>query len=55
MKGGWVSKNLVCPLKPREAKFFDRISCEEGWDISGVPEKFENKRFVFNFVAPGKP
>ena len=44
---GWGPKSSVCPSKPREKLFWRDIPgfC---WDTPGVPEKFEEKRFVFN-------
>ena len=45
---GWVSKSSACPLKPRENNIFRGISKEFCRDIPGVPEKFENREFVFN-------
>ena len=46
---GWGPKSSVCPSKPREAKLFGGISRDFWWDAPGAPEKFEKKKFVFNF------
>ena len=42
---GWEPNSAVCPSKPRENKDFGGISWDFGWDIVGVPEKFEEIRF----------
>ena len=41
----WGPKSSICPSKPGKPNIFGRISR----DIPGVPEKFEKKKFVFNF------
>ena len=46
---GWGSKGSVCPSNPKETKLFGGISRGFARDIPGVPEKFEKKKFVFNF------
>ena len=43
---GWGPK---VRSKPREIKRFGGISRDFGWDIPVVPEKFEEKKSVFNF------
>ena len=47
----WGPKSSACPLnlKPRETELFGR---DFSRDITGAPEKFEKKKFVFNFLAP---
>ena len=47
----WGPKCSVCPLRPRETKFFGGISRDLGRDISGVPEKFEKTNLCSIFVA----
>ena len=49
---GWGAQSSVCPSKTRETKLSGEISqdsCRE--NIPEVPEKFEQKKFVFNFWA----
>ena len=51
---GWGSKSSVCPSKPRETKLFGGMSRDFCRDILGAPEKFEKKKFVFNFRSRHK-
>ena len=46
---GWGPKSSACPSKARETKLFGRDIPGFCWDVSGAPEKFEEKMFVFNF------
>ena len=46
---GWGPKSSICPSKHRESNFFWRDIPGFCRDIPGVPEKFEKKKFVFNF------
>ena len=46
----WVgAKKFGMSLETREIKFFWRDTPGFCWDIPAVPEKFEKKKFVFNF------
>ena len=46
---GWGPKSSIRPSKHREIKLFGRDIPGFCRDIPGVPEKFEKKKFVFNF------
>ena len=46
---GWGPKSSIRPSKPGKSNFFGRDIPGFCRDIPGVPEKFEKKRFVFNF------
>ena len=46
---GWGPKSSVCPSKPGKIKLFWRDIPGFCWDIPAAPEKFEKKKFVFNF------
>ena len=48
-KLGGGPESSVCPSKPRENNFLVGISGDFGRDIPGLPNKFEKKKFVFNF------
>ena len=48
---GWGPKRSACPSKPGKSIFLGRDIPGFGWDILAVPEKFEKKKFVFNFWA----
>ena len=46
---GWGPKSSIRPSKPGKSNFLGGISRDFGRDIPGAPEKFEKKKFVFNF------
>ena len=46
---GWGPKSSVCPSNPGKSNFFGGISRDFAGDIPQVPEKFEKKKFGFNF------
>ena len=46
---GWGPKSSIRPLETREIKLFGRDIPGFCRDIPGAPEKFEKKKFVFNF------
>ena len=48
---GWGPKSSVCPSKPGKPNFFGGISRDFAGNTPEVPEKFEKKRFVFNFCS----
>ena len=43
------AKKFGMPLETREIKLFGRDITGFCWDILAAPEKFEKKKFVFNF------
>ena len=40
-------KGSACPSKPRKTKHLGGVSRDFGWDIPGVPEKFEKESVEF--------
>ena len=46
---GVGAKKFGMPLETREIKLFGRDIPGFCWDIPGAPEKFEKKKFGFNF------
>ena len=46
---GWGPKSSIRPSKPGKSNFFCRDIPGLCRDIPGAPEKFENKKFGFNF------
>ena len=46
---GWGPKSSIRPSKPGKIKLFGRDIPGFCRDIPGAPEKFEKKKFVFNF------
>ena len=46
---GWGPKSSICPSKTRGIKLFWRDIPGFCRDIPEGPEKFEKKKFVFNF------
>ena len=48
---GVGAKKFDMPLETREIKLFGRDIPGFCWDIPGAPEKFEKKKFGFNFCS----
>ena len=49
LRDGVGAKKIGMSLESRESKSFWWAIPDFCWDIPGAPEKFEKKKFVFNF------